>query len=410
MSKISKSKKTDSNKPKSLPDQKIIEEKLVTARISLLIKQPFFGSMATRLALVRDDNISTAATDGRNFFYNLEFISKLTAKETEFLFGHEVLHNVFEHHIRRHFPDGVSVNNKKSRHHLAWNVACDYVINNILIESNIGERIEDTLYDEKYKGLSSEEVYDLLMQNCTQLDLESLADKLLDEHMDKLDDKGKGLSDEEKENIKNEIRESIMASVQASAGNIPSGVNRFIKSLTEPKLNWRDILKQNIQSIIKSDYTFYRPSRKGMQHGVVLPGMKKDEALDVCVAIDTSGSIREEDLKVFLSEIQGIMSQYDEYCIRVWSFDTKVHNDVLYRSDEGSDITSYKPMGGGGTLFDCNWDYMKEHDINPKIFIMFTDMMPYGSWGDPSYCDEVIFVGYNSNNKIAPFGVTITMS
>lgn len=409
MPRKTKSTENTSDKPKNLPAQTVIEEKLRTARIGLLVKQPFFGSMATRLDLVRDDTISTAATDGRSFFYNLEFISNLTAKQTEFLFGHEVLHNVFEHHIRRHFPDGVSVNDRKSRNHMAWNVACDYVINNILIESSIGERIEDILYDEKYKGLSSEEVYDLLMKNCSQMDLESLEQKLLDEHMDKLEDKGKGLSEEEKNNIKNEIRESLMASVQAAAGNLPAGVDRFVKGLTEPKMNWRDILKQNIQSVIKNDYTFYRPARKGMQYGVVLPGMKKDEALDICVSIDTSGSISEEDLKAFLSEIQGIMSQYDEYSIRLWSFDTSVHNDVTYRSDEGSDITTYKPLGGGGTLFECNWDHMKAHNINPKIFIMFTDMMPCGDWGDPNYCEEVIFVAYKANKKIAPFGITVNM-
>lgn len=410
MSKISKSKKTDSNKPKSLPDQKTIEEKLTTARIQLLVKQPFFGSMATRLSLVRDDSISTAATDGRNFFYNLEFISKLTTKETVFLFGHEVLHNVFEHHIRRHFPDGVDVKGKKSRHHLAWNIACDYVINNILIESNIGDRIDDTLYDEKYKGMSSEEVYDILLKNCSEIDLESLAEKLLDEHMDKLEDKGKGLTDEQKSQIKNEIRESLLSSAQAAAGNIPAGVDRHIKGLTEHKMNWRDILKQNIQAVIKNDYTFYRPARKGMQHGVVLPGMKKDEALDICVAIDTSGSISEEDLKVFLTEISGIMQQYEEYTIRVWSFDTKVYNDEIFRSDEGRCITEYKTKGGGGTDFACNWDYMKDNQILPKIFIMFTDMQPFKSWGDPDYCDEVIFVGYKSNNVVAPFGVTINLN
>jgi predicted metal-dependent peptidase len=405
---MSKKRKITSHS-KSSPDQKTIEEKLTTARIGLLIKQPFFGSMATRLKIVRDDNMSTAATDGRHFFYNLDFIASLSAKQTEFLFGHEVLHNVFEHHIRSSFPDGVEINGHKRRHHMAWNVACDYVINSILIESGIGDRIEDTLYDEKYKGMCSEQVYDLLMKNCTDMDLEALSDMLLDEHMDKLEDKGKGLSEEDKKQIKNEIRESLLASVQASAGNVPAGVDRLVKSLTNPKLSWKDVLRQDIQSVIKNDYTFYRPARKGMNAGIVLPGMKKEEALDVCIAIDCSGSISDEDLNVFLTEINGIMSQYDEYSIRIWCFDTKVYNDQIFRSDEGGDITQYKPIGGGGTDFMCNFTYMKDNDITPKIFIMFTDMHPYGKWGDESYCENVIFVGYKSNGIQAPFGITITM-
>ena len=395
--------------PKVLPDQKTIEEKLTTARIGLLIKQPFFGSMATRLKLVRDDDMPTAATDGRNFFYNLEFIAGLNVKQTEFLFGHEVLHNVFEHHIRLQFPDGVDVKTTKSRHHMAWNIACDYVINNILIESNIGERIEKALYDEKYKGMCSEEVYDILMKNCSDQDLESLAEMLLDEHMNGLEDKGKGLSDEEKKQIKNEIRESLLSSVQTAGGNIPSGVDRYVKHFTQPKLSWKEILRQNIESTIKNDYTFYRPARKGLVNGIVLPSMKKDECIDICVAIDTSGSISDSDLKIFLSEIKGIMNQYDEYQIRVWSFDTKVHNDVVFRSDEGADITEYKAKGGGGTLYDCNFEYMKQNDITPKVFIMFTDMMPCGSWGDPNYCDEVIFIAYKARNVVAPYGITIPM-
>lgn len=390
-----KKKKLDIGK---LPDQNAIEEKLVTARIGLLIKQPFFGSMATRLKIVRADDMPTAATDGRNFYYNLEFIAGLTQKETEFLFGHEVLHNVFEHHLR-----------KEERNHTLWNIACDYAINDILIESKIGDRINDTLYDAKYKGMSSEKIYDILYKNADKIDMESLADMVLDQHMDAMEDKGKGLSEEEKKQIKNEIRESLLASAQAAAGKLPAGVERLVSSLTQPKLSWKELLKQDIQSSIKYDYTFSTPAKKGMQYGVVLPGMKKEDSLDICVAIDCSGSISPDDLRAFLSEIQGIMSQYDEYVIRVWCFDTKVYNDETFRSDEGTDITTYKAKGGGGTLFECNWEHMKENNITPKIFIMFTDMYPCGGWGDESYCENTIFVAYKTKDKVAPYGRTICM-
>ena len=396
---IPKAKRKKKIDPSKLPDQKTIEEKLITARIGLLIKQPFFGSMATRLKIVRADDMPTAATDGRHFYYNLEFIAGLTPKETEFLFGHEVLHNVFEHHLR-----------KEERNHMLWNIACDYAINDILIESKIGDRIDDTLYDAKYRGMSSEKIYDILYKNADKMDMESLADMVLDQHMDAMEDQGKGLSEEEKKQIKNEIRESLMASAQAAAGKLPVGVDRLVNSLTQPKLSWKEVLRQDIQSSIKFDYTFSKPAKKGMQSGVVLPGMKREDALDICVAIDCSGSISQDDLRAFLSEIQGIMSQYDEYVIRVWSFDTKVYNDETFRSDEGGDlITSYKPKGGGGTLFECNWEHMKENDITPKVFIMFTDMYPCGGWGDESYCENTIFVAYKTKDKVAPFGTTIFM-
>ena len=96
-------------------DQRILD-KLVTARIALLLKHPFFGNLATRLKIVNaDDWCPTAATDGRHFFYNVKFIDSLTTRETEFLFGHEVLHNVFEHMMLR----------SEGRDPQIWNIACD---------------------------------------------------------------------------------------------------------------------------------------------------------------------------------------------------------------------------------------------------------------------------------------------
>ena len=408
-------KKTKKEIPVVIPTEKYIEEKLITARISLLFRQPFFGSMVTRLELIRDDSIDTAATDGRNFIYNLEFIAGLTSKELEFLFGHEVLHNVFEHHIRKNFPDEVNVFNKDGkmtntcRHHLAWNIACDYAVNEILIESKIGEKIKGTLYDEKYRGKCAEEIYDMLMSNAENIDFEELSKMLLDKHLSDLEREGKTLSEGDKQKIREEIRENLLSSVQVAAGNIPMGVQRLVNNLVEPKLSWKELLRMDMQSTINYDYTFYKPNKKGMQNGVILPGMKKDEALDICIAIDTSASINEEILRIFLSEIQGIMSQYTDYQIRVWSFDVTVHNEQIFRSDEGMDICDYIPEGGGGTLFESNFDYMQENSITPKVLVFFTDMYPNAGWGDPNYCDHVIFVGYKSNNIIAPYGTTITI-
>jgi predicted metal-dependent peptidase len=407
--------KKTSEKNTGTIDEKAIVEKLITARIGLLVKQPFFGSMATRLNLIRADDIDTAATDGQNFFYNVNFISGLTPQETEFLFGHEVLHNAFEHHIRRSFPDNEEIANpdgtisNRSRHHMLWNIACDYAVNEILVESKIGHKIDKTLYDPKYKGLCAEEIYDLLLQNADKIDIEELADMLLDEHISDLEKKGKGLSEGEKQKIREDIRENLLSSAQNSAGYLPKGVERLVGGITNPIISWRDELRMDIQSVVKYDYTFSNPNKKGMQYGVVLPGMKRDVALDVCIAIDTSGSIDEKTLNVFFSEIQGIMDQYDDYQIRIWSFDAEVHNEQIFRSEEGDDIHSYKPAGGGGTLFEANWDHMKKHDINPSVLIIFTDMYPCSGWGDETYCEDVIFVGYKSDGRIAPFGKTITI-
>jgi len=168
-------------------------------------------------------------------------------------------------------------------------------------------------------------------------------------------------------------------------------------SLTAPVIGWRELLEQQIQSTIKCDYTFSRISRRGWGMDAILPGMQVGQQIEVDVALDQSGSISEEDSRAFLSEIKGIMEAYEEYKIRVWSFDTSVYNMQEFTSDNMEDISSYVPMGGGGTDFMCNWDFMRKNDIEPQKFVMFTDGMPCGEWGEPDYCDTVWVIKGNPN-------------
>ena len=389
----------------------IVREKLITARVALLLKQPFFGNLATRMQLKNaDDWCPTAATDGRNFYYNTEFIQKLPPKQLEFLFGHEVLHAVYDHMGRR-----------LDRNPKIFNIANDYAVNADLVDQKVGERITvvPMLYESKYRGVSSEDIYDDLMKNVKEVTLDQLADMLLDEHLDgNGDGEGDGddedgnkkggrprLTEEEKKAIRDELREAVLnAAQQAGAGNLPAGVKRLIKDLTEPVIDWRTLLEQQIQSTIKSDFTWMKPSRRGWHMDAVMPGMLPGTQIDVCIAIDTSGSISERDIKDFMAEIKGIMEAYDEYKIHVWCFDTEVYNPQTFTSDNLSDITTYEPAGGGGTDFMCNYEYMKENDIVPKKFIMFTDGMPFGEWGEEAYCDVCWIIKGNPGCE-PPFGV-----
>ena len=122
-------------------------------------------------------------------------------------------------------------------------------------------------------------------------------------------------------------------------------VERMIKELTEPKMNWREILRQQIQTTIRNDFTFSRPSRKGQMSGAILPGMDFQDTIDLAVAIDMSGSIGSVQGKDFLSEVQGIMDEYQDYNIKLWCFDTKVYNEQDFSADQASDINDYQLMG-----------------------------------------------------------------
>lgn len=379
------------------------KEKLITARIGLLLKSPFFGNLATRLILTNADKwCPTAATDGRYFYYNSEFINQLSLRECEFLFGHEVLHVVYDHMGRR-----------GDREPRLWNIADDYCVNADLIKHKIGERITKVplLFNQKYTDMSAEEVYDDLYKNADKIDISSLMKQLLDDHIDGNDGEGEGngkddkdgngrpkLSKEEMKAIRDEVKEAVLAAAQqAGAGNVPGNVKRMIKDLTAPVVNWRELLQQQIQSIIKNDFTFSRPSRRSWHMDAVLPGMKNAQTIDVVVAIDTSGSISESDLKDFLSEVKGIMDMYDDYKVHIITWDTDVYNPVDYTPDSAADIASYTPEGGGGTDPHCVWNYLQENEIEPKKLIMFTDYAFY-RW-DPEkvqdYCDTVWIIKGN---------------
>jgi predicted metal-dependent peptidase len=392
-----------------------IVEKLTTARVGLLLKAPFFGNMATRMKLIdASDWCQTAATDGRNFMYSKKFVEKLSVKKLEFLFAHEICHCVFDHFGR-----------KGSRNAQLANIAQDYAINQILVDERIGDKITEVkiCQDNKYRGMAWEEIYDQLWEKAEKIPMEQLLQQLgdlLDEHLDvegdgsgKKDDKdGKGggkptISKEDAQRIKDEIKEAMIQSAAAAgAGKTPASIQRMIKDMTEPKMNWREIVRMNIQSIIRNDYSFQRPNRKAMHSGAILPGMKNDETIDVAIAIDMSGSIGEEDATVFLSEVKGIMDQYQDFSIHLWSFDTQVYNAVKITHDNAEDLLDYEPMGGGGTDFDVNFEWMKENDVQPKKFIMFTDGYPCGSWGDENYCDTLFIVKGNVHAE-SPFGETV---
>jgi len=388
-----------------------IIDKLTTARVGLLLKAPFFGNMATRMQLVdASDWCPTAATNGRTFFYNKKFIEKLSVKKLEFLFGHEILHCVFDHFGRL-----------GSRDPKIANIAQDFAVNQILVDERIGDKITEVqiCLDNKYRGMAWEEIYDDIMKNVKYIDLASLGE-LLDEHIKEQESAGAGdgkegkdgkggpgsLTKEEAQAIRDEIKNAMIQSAAAAgAGKTPAGIMRMIKSMTEPKMNWRDLIRQEIQSIVRNDFSFQRFNRKSAHSGAVLPGMREDVTIDVAIAIDMSGSIGEEDATIFLSEIKGIMDQYVDFKINLWCFDTDIYNHQEITHDNSDELLSYQPQGGGGTSFEANWEYMKDIGVQPRKFIMFTDGYPCGGWGDEDYCDTLFIV--KGSDNIAPFGQTV---
>lgn len=378
-------------------------ERLVTARIGLLLRHSFFGNLATRLQLINADEwCSTAATDGLKFYYNSRFIMMLKPKEVEFLVGHEVLHVVYDHIGRR-----------GTRDPQIWNIADDYAVNADLKRHKVGEFIRTVpcLYEQKYDGKAAEEIYDDLMKNAQRISIDDLVDQMIDDHLDGEDDSdqdGKGkrpkMSAEERERVRQEVKQSILnAASSAEAGSIPKGVERLIKQATNPVMPWRELIQTNLTSAIRTDFSWMRPSRRSWHMDAIMPGMTPGEEIDVTVAIDMSGSISDQQAQNFLSEIGGMMASFDGYKVHVFCFDTSVYNPADFTSENMDSIDGYQPQGGGGTDFDAIFDYLKENAIEPKRLIVFTDGYPCGSWGDPDYTDTTWII-HGDPDPNPPFG------
>jgi predicted metal-dependent peptidase len=414
---LNPTKRTRSKKYENLigPTDKKVDfdarERLVTARIGLLLRHSFFGNLATRLQLINADEwCGTAATDGQKFYYNSRFIMMLKPKEVEFLVAHEVLHVVYDHMGRRDHRDPQ-----------IWNIADDYAVNADLKRHKIGQFITTVpcLYEQKYDGKAAEAIYDDLMKNVQKIDINDLIDQLLDDHMDgdgedgesdsdgNKQGKGKGrpkLTDEEKERIRQEVKQAIINAAQsAEAGQLPLGVERLIKQATNPVMPWRELIQTNLTSAIRTDYSWMRPSRRGWHMDAIMPGMTPGEEIDVVVSIDMSGSISNKQAQQFLGEIGGMMDSFDGYKVHVFCFDTDTYNPQDFSSENMESIEDYQPMGGGGTDFDAIFKYLKDNAIDPKRLIVFTDGYPCGSWGDPDYCDTTWII-HGDPNPNPPFG------
>jgi predicted metal-dependent peptidase len=181
------------------------------------------------------------------------------------------------------------------------------------------------------------------------------------------------------------------------------------------------MLDAHVRSALKKGRTFMRLSRRvwGLRKRTgrtyILPGPADMKKIDICVAIDTSGSMTDVMLRDICSEIKGIMQTFRDYRLRIWSFDDIAHPDTYaeftpQNIDDFDNWRSKRVKGGGGTVFQSIYDFMRDRDIVPHRLIVFTDGFPNaGDWGEPHFCDTlfVIHAPTQVAQKIrAPYGVT----
>lgn len=398
---------------------------IVQQRVKLLMRYPFFGRLAIRLGVIDASKwCKTMAVDGRNMYFNREFVLGMNPDELMFVIAHEILHLVYEHL-------GIRPKDAEPR---VWNMANDYIVNYTLVQDKIGTMPKCGLYSEKYTDeMSSYEVYQDLMKNSTQVYVP------FDEHLEgggggdgdqprgatitvMGDENGPPrLSDEDLQQIRDEFRAAVMAEAQAvGAGNLPAGVRRILNDLMEPLMDWRTLLHHHIVSQVKTNYSFASPNRRSYHLGVILPGMTPGEEVEVDVSIDASGSMTDEMIRELLSETHGIMLAFDSFKLRLSSFDTKIYGVKEFTEANIDEIFEYKVEGGGGTDPSCLWNWYLKNDITPKKVVVFTDgcFGQTNSSGNPSIqCPEwnpaqlglvtdILWIIHGNDKLVAPTGQT----
>lgn len=394
-------------------EKEFAENVIRRVRSDLIFEQPFFGYIALKLIIkdVTDENwLATFATDKRYLYYNRKFINLfinngiVNMNYIKYIFAHEILHCVLDL-----IP---SDKRREDRDEDIWWRASDYSINSLLNDYEIGKMpisinidtitnektIRTGLYNKKYKGWYAEKIYEELIKNPHECNYG---------FGDHIDFSKHGVSSEEIEQNCKQMSNTILDAKQHAGDKIPNEIKIIIDKFINPKINWRNLLHLQIQNTVNYDYTFMKPSRKSWHMGCILPGIYKDQTIEICCAIDRSRSITIEMLNDFISELYNIMKTFNNFNIKVWSFDTKICAFFEYDSGNFEEILNFPfNKGGGGTSYECNWKFMYDNNIKPKQFIMFTDGMPGDGWGDPYYCNT-LFIIHTNINKEAPFGISI---
>lgn len=363
--------------------------------------------------------IRTAATNGRDEFYGREFVKKLDDKEFTFVVLHETLHKAYRHMTtwRRLAKEDAQL----------CNMACDYVINLQLKDLDPHENLmrvpmEDgkpiALIDEKYRGMNTKQIYDLLKED--KKNKTGLFDGThgfgdgdgdgggFDQHDWDGADK---LTAEEKAAIAKEIDQAIRQGIIAhnkAIGNERGGFDRSIEELVEPEVDWREVLREFVKATCsaKDASSWRRVNRRYLSTDTYMPSMIGERVGHLVIGVDTSGSIAGRELSEFLAEVKAIAEVVHPEKVDLMYWDTEVAGHEEYdMASVANIVSSTKPKGGGGTDPTCMIDYMKEKNIKPEAIIILTDGY-ISSWGE-DWNAPILWTIVRNKTTTAPVGKTI---
>jgi predicted metal-dependent peptidase len=371
---------------------------LTEAMSRLISSQPFYAVLLMDLLTIEEtDAVPTAATDGKKLFINPKFF-KNELKDVEeriFVLAHEVLHVVFQHcpRLRLYNERGFGPDMKVFSP-MRWNRATDYIINHTLDADKIGSLPVGGLYHPKFTGdMLADDVY-------VQLKDEDNDDQ------NSFDDHKEGDESTTPDDAKVKRALAGAATAAKAVGKLPASMKRMVDELLEPQIKWSEKLMMEISAKAGRDSsTWQRPNRRriSMPPHIYFPGTTGYQTGHICVYIDTSGSIGEDELKHFLSETAGILQEATPELLQVGSCDTKAYPP--HTMEEVCDIEEYQPEGGGGTYLPDIYRVLDEEAITPDVLIILTD--GYTQWDKPPAYPVIVV---STTKKECPYGQTFHMT
>ena len=392
-----------------------VEQRIQRAHVWLM-KHPkyclYSGIFMLGKTEVKDD-VPTACTDGRNVEYGRKFVNELPEAEVRGLILHENLHKAFRHlTIWKHLY---------KEHATMANMACDYVINLMIHDSDPNHTDvalpKDGLLDEKYRGWDSQTVFNDLKQQAKtkkSITVKTVGNQegrevpveeavTLDVHEW---EKADGMSDKEKEVLAKDIDQALRQGA-ILAGKMGGNVPREIEDVLEAKVDWREALREFITSFCmdKDQSTWRRPSRRWIGQDVYMPSLVGESVGRIVVAIDTSGSIGNEEIGQFLGEVRSICEHVKPDGIDLLYWDTRVAQHEKYEQDQLENLlASTKPAGGGGTSPSCIPKYIADKKIKAECAVILTDGYVGGDWGEDWPCPTLWGI---TTNEVSAVGKTV---
>ena len=354
----------------------------------------FLGSILCSTQIVFNKECKTAYTNGKEIVFNPEYFMELTEPQRKALLLHELWHIARLHPIRA-----------ETRDIKQWNKACDYIINNALVKQGYDIKSMGGYVDESYEDFPEESVYEILYKQQLEDDEDNTEDVL-------------GANDLKPEDTGNGTREIIQKVLTAqkaaeranapglSAGDgISNGIENLLNEFLKPKVSWRVLLEKYLTSLAEPDEsTWARPNRR--YPNIYLPSKTSSEhnLAHLAYFLDVSGSITQEQIKQFNSEVRYIKKIFNPAKLSLIQFDTEILK--VQEFTDAQDFENISIVYGAGTSYEPVHDYIMEHQ--PTCAVIFTDL--YCEDMEPVGKIPVIWIGVDTNQESVPFGKLIKIT